>query len=272
MFSSSSFTLEKLIDVAISLGGRIVAALVIFIVGRFLISLINRVVAKVLAKRKVDAGVQSFTKSLVNILLMILLIVAIVSKLGIETTSFAALLASAGVAVGLALSGNLQNFAGGLIILVLRPFKVGDFIECQGVSGSVREIQIFHTILTTPDNKVVFIPNGSLSGGTIVNYSKEDTRRVDWVVGVEYGSDFDKVESTVRSVLAKDKRILQAPAPYIALSTLNSSSVDVVIRAWVKSGDYWDVCHNFNKQVYATFNEVGIGFPFPQLTVHQAKE
>ncbi|MDR1004449.1 MAG: mechanosensitive ion channel [Prevotellaceae bacterium] len=272
MFSSSSFTLEKLIDVSISLGGRILAAVVIFIIGRFLISLINKLVAKLLERRKVDAGVQSFAKSLVNILLMILLIVAIVSKLGIETTSFAALLASAGVAVGMALSGNLQNFAGGLIILVLRPFKVGDYIECQGVSGSVREIQIFHTIMNTPDNKVVYVPNGALSGGTITNYSKEDLRRVDWVVGVEYGSDFDKVERTVRSVLADDKRILQTPAPYVALSTLNSSSVDVVIRAWVNSSDYWDVCHNFNKQVYATFNKAGIGFPFPQLTVHQSKD
>jgi small conductance mechanosensitive channel len=272
MFDSSSFTLEKLIDLSVSLGGRILAALVIFIVGKFVISFLNKLVAKVLSRRKVDAGVQSFTKSLVNILLMILLIVAIVSKLGIETTSFAALLASSGVTVGMALSGNLQNFAGGLVILVLRPFKVGDFIECQGVSGSVREIQIFHTIMTTPDNKVVFVPNGALSGGTITNYSKEDTRRVDWVVGVEYGSDFDLVESTVRSVLAEDKRILSTPAPYVALSTLGSSSVDVVIRVWVKSGDYWDVCHHFNKEVYATFNKVGIGFPFPQLTVHQAKD
>ncbi|MDR0989168.1 MAG: mechanosensitive ion channel [Prevotellaceae bacterium] len=267
-----SFTVDKLIDLSISVGGRILAAILIFIVGRFLISLINKLVAKLLVKRSVDAGVQSFVKSLVNILLMILLIVAIISKLGIETTSFAALLASAGVAVGMALSGNLQNFAGGLILLVLRPFKVGDFIECQGVSGSVREIQIFHTILTTPDNKVVFVPNGALSGGTIVNYSKEDTRRVDWTIGVDYGEDFDKVESTVRTLLASDARILQTPAPYVALHTLNSSSVDVVIRVWVKSSDYWDVYHHINKTVYATFNKEGIDFPFPQLTVHQAKD
>jgi small conductance mechanosensitive channel len=263
---------ERLSDMAVSVGGRILAAIVIFIVGRYIIKLINRLVAKLMNRRNVDAGVQSFVRSLVNILLMILLIVAVIGKLGVETTSFAALLASAGVAVGMALSGNLQNFAGGLIILVLRPFKVGDFIECQGVSGSVSGIQIFHTMLTTPDNKVVFVPNGALSGGNIVNYSKEDTRRVDWTIGVDYGEDYDKVEQTVRTILAADKRILATPAPYIALNTLNTSSVDVVIRVWVKSADYWGVYHEINKNIYAVFNKEGIDFPFPQLTVHQAKD
>ena len=150
--------------------------------------------ARLLAKRHVDASIQSFVKSLVNILLTILLIIAVIGKLGVETTSFAALLASAGVAIGMALSGNLQNFAGGLIVLLFRPFKVGDWIESQGVSGTVREIQIFHTILTTADNKVIYIPNGALSSGTVTNYSREDTRRVDWVIGVEYGENYDKVE------------------------------------------------------------------------------
>ena len=228
--------------------------------------------ARILAKRRVDAGIQSFTKSLVNILLTVLLIVAIVNKLGVETTSFAALLASAGVAVGMALSGNLQNFAGGLIVLLFRPYKVGDWIESQGESGTVREIQIFHTILTTADNKVVYIPNGALSSGTIVNYSREDTRRVEWVIGVEYGENFDKVEEVTRRLIADDKRILDTPAPYIALQTLDASSVNVVIRVWVKSPDYWDVYFDMNRTIYATFNKEGIGFPFPQLTIHQAKD
>lgn len=169
--------------------------------------------SKLLVKRNIDASIQSFVKSLVNILLTILLIIAVIGKLGVETTSFAALLASAGVAIGMALSGNLQNFAGGLIVLLFRPFKVGDWIESQGVSGTVREIQIFHTILTTSDNKVIYIPNGALSSGTVTNYSREDTRRVEWIIGVEYGENYDKVESTVRRVLAADSRVLDTPEP-----------------------------------------------------------
>ncbi len=264
--------IQKLLDWGLNAGGHLLGAILIFIIGRFLISFLNRMLARILAKRRVDAGIQSFTKSLVNILLTVLLIVAIVNKLGVETTSFAALLASAGVAVGMALSGNLQNFAGGLIVLLFRPYKVGDWIESQGESGTVREIQIFHTILTTADNKVVYIPNGALSSGTIVNYSREDTRRVEWVIGVEYGENFDKVEEVTRRLIADDKRILDTPAPYIALQTLDASSVNVVIRVWVKSPDYWNVYFDMNRTIYATFNKEGIGFPFPQLTIHQAKD
>ena len=188
-FSKLQIFLQQLIDWSVSAGGRIIGAVLIFVVGRFLISLLRKMLARLLAKRHVDASIQSFVKSLVNILLTILLIIAVIGKLGVETTSFAALLASAGVAIGMALSGNLQNFAGGLIVLLFRPFKVGDWIESQGVSGTVREIQIFHTILTTADNKVIYIPNGALSSGTVTNYSREDTRRVDWVIGVEYGEN-----------------------------------------------------------------------------------
>lgn len=259
-------------DWGIDAGGRVLGALIVFIVGRFLVSFLNKMVARLLARRKVEPSVQTFVKSLVNILLTVLLIVAVVSKLGVETTSFAALLASAGVAVGMALSGNLSNFAGGLIVLLLRPYKVGDWIEAQGVSGTVREIQIFHTILTTADNKVIYIPNGALSSGTVINYSREDTRRVEWIIGVEYGENFDKVESTVRRVLAADARVLATPEPFVALHALDSSSVNVVIRVWVKKDDYWSVYFDLNKTIYAVFNEEGIGFPFPQLTLHQAKD
>ena len=174
-FSKLQIFLQQLIDWGVNAGGRIIGAIIIFVVGRFLISLLRKMLARLLAKRHVDASIQSFVKSLVNILLTILLIIAVIGKLGVETTSFAALLASAGVAIGMALSGNLQNFAGGLIVLLFRPFKVGDWIESQGVSGTVREIQIFHTILTTADNKVIYIPNGALSSGTVTNYSREDT-------------------------------------------------------------------------------------------------
>ena len=263
---------QQFLDWGVDIGGRILGAVIIFVVGKFLISFLKKMLARILKRRQMDAGVQSFVRSLVSILLNLLLVVAIVSKLGIETTSFAALLASAGVAIGMALSGNLQNFAGGLIILVFKPYKVGDWIDIQSVSGTVREIQIFHTILTTADNKVVYIPNGTLSSGTIVNYSREDTRRVEWVVGVEYGVDYDHVESVVRRILATDERILDTPAPFVALHALDASSVNVTIRVWVKTSDYWDVYFNMNKQIYATFNAEGIGFPFPQLTIHQAKD
>lgn len=263
--------IQQLTNWGISTGKQIIAALIIFLVGRLLISLVNKLVAKLLSRRHVDAGVQSFVKSFVNILLTILLIVAIISKLGVDTTSFAALLASAGVAVGMALSGNLQNFAGGLIILLFRPFKVGDFIECQGVSGAVKEIQIFHTILTSPDNKVIYVPNGGLSSGNIINYSREATRRVDWTFTFEYGEDYNKVESVINRLIAADERILNTPAPFVNLIALADSSVNVVVRVWVKSEDYWDVFFSMNKAVYATFNKEGINFPFPQITIHQAK-
>lgn len=263
--------LQTLIDLGVSAGGRLLGALLIFVVGRFIISFLNRLVARIMVRRHIDASIQSFVRSLVNILLTVLLIIAVVSKLGVETTSFAALLASAGVAVGMALSGNLQNFAGGLIVLLLRPYKVGDLIESQGVVGTVHEIQIFHTILLTADNKVIYIPNGSLSSGTVVNYSREETRRVEWIVGVEYGQSYEKVEATVQSILAADSRILQNPAPFIALHALDASSVNVVIRVWVKAPDFWGVYFDTNRAIYDTFNREGIGFPFPQLTVHRAE-
>ena len=257
---------------SLDLGRRILAALIIFIIGRLIISFLNKLVARILQRRKVDAGVQSFVRSLVHILLMILLVIAVISKLGIETTSFAALLASAGVAVGMALSGNLQNFAGGLIILIFRPYKVGDWIEAQNESGTVREIQIFHTILTTADNKTVYIPNGSASSGVIVNYSHEETRRVDWVIGVEYGEDYARVEEVARRIVAAEKRILSTPAPFIALDALDASSVNVRIRVWVKNSDYWGVYYDVQRAIYEEFNKAGIGFPFPQLTIHTAKD
>lgn len=269
-FSKAQIFIQQLIDWGVKAGGSILAALIVFVIGKFLIRIINKMVANVLARRHVDAGIQSFVKSLVNILLTILLIIAVVSKLGVETTSFAALLASAGVAVGMALSGNLQNFAGGLIVLLFRPYKVGDWIESQGVSGSVREIQIFHTILTTADNKVIYIPNGALSSGTVTNYSREATRRIEFIVGVEYGTDLNLVQSVTNDIINAEKRILQTPQPFIGLSALDTSSVNVTIRVWVNSEDYWGVYFDTNRAIYDGYNKAGISFPFPQLTVHQA--
>ncbi len=261
---------QQLIDSGIQAGGHILKAVIVFLVGRFLIRMLNRLVKRLMDKRNVDISIKTFVRSLVNILLTVLLIVSVVGALGVETTSFAALLASAGVAVGMALSGNLQNFAGGLVILLFKPYKVGDWIDAQNVSGTVKEIQIFHTILTTADNKLIYVPNGALSSGVVTNYSNQTTRRVEWIVGVDYGEDYNKVEKVVREVLATDKRILDDPAPFIALHALDASSVNVVVRVWVNSADYWGVYFDINKAIYATFNEQGINFPFPQLTVHQA--
>lgn len=272
MVSSGRFDmiLDKLIDMSISAGKNILVAIIVFIVGRFLISMINKFFAQILEKRKIDVTIKTFLKSLVNILLTLLLIVSVVGALGVNTTSFAALLASAGVAIGMALSGNLQNFAGGLIVLLFKPYKVGDWIEAQGVSGTVSEIQIFHTILTMADNKVVYIPNGNLSSGVVINYSRKETRRIEWVVGVDYGEDLAKVERVVRGLLDADVRILKDPAPVVALNALSASSVDVTIRVWVAAADYWDVNFEVRKNIYNEFNKQNINFPFPQLTLHKA--
>lgn len=262
--------LSKLIDGSWTLGKHILMAVIIYFVGRYIIKLINKLVARTLEKRNVDPAVKSFTTSLVNILLLVLLILSVIGALGVEMTSFAALLASAGVAIGMALSGNLQNFAGGLVILILRPFRIGDYIEFGGISGTVKSIQIFNTVLTTPDNKTIFVPNNSIATGTLTNYSREDTRRVDFSFGVDYGTDFQKVKQVIEKIIAEDGRILKDPAHFIALGELADSSVNVTVRVWTKTPDYWDVYFSINEKVYDTFNKVGIEFPFPQLTIHNA--
>lgn len=268
-----SRVLDSLVEQGAALGWTLIKALLVFIVGRFLISMINKLVQRVLLKRNIDPSIKTFVGSLIHIILMILLIVSVVGALGVQTASFAALLASAGVAIGMALSGNLSNFAGGLIILIFKPYKVGDFIEAQNLSGTVREIQIFHTVLTTTDNKVIYIPNGSLSSSAVINYSYQQVRRIDWTFGVEYGIDYAKVKGVLEEILAKDERILQEPAaPFIAMSQLADSSVNYVVRVWVNSPDYWNVYYDITRIVYERFNAEGIGFPFPQLTIHQAKD
>ncbi len=264
--------LQKIIDMALSAGKHILIAGVLFVVGRFIVRMLNRVVSKMLQRRHVDAGVQTFLRSLVNIVLNILLVITVIGALGVNTTSFAALLASAGVAIGMALSGNLQNLAGGLIVLLFKPYRVDDFIEVQGVQGKVREIQIFHTILVTVDNKVVYIPNGSTSSAVIVNYSREATRRVEWTIGIDYGEDVERARTAITEVLEADSRVLKDPAPFVAVSTLADSSVNIVVRVWVATENYWDVYHDTYRRIYDTFNGKGINFPFPQQTVHIVRE
>lgn len=264
--------LDRLINWSIEVGKDVIGALLIYIIGRFIIKQISRLLAKLLEKRKLEVSVQTFLKSLVNLLLNMVMAFAIIGKLGVETTSFAALLASAGVAIGMALSGNLSNFAGGLIILVFKPFRVGDYIDGPSASGTVNEIQIFHTIIATTDNRIVFVPNGQMSSNAVTNYSKMSTRRLEWTFGVEYGEDFDRVKAVLQKIISADSRILTTPEPFIALGELGASSVDIKVRVWVNAADYWDVHFDMNRIVYATFNKEGIGFPYPQITVHQAND
>ena len=264
--------IKQLISLALDAGKSILLATLIYVVGKFIINLINNLFRQMLERRKVDETIKSFLKSFVNILLTILLVITVVSALGVNTTSFAALLASMGVAAGMALSGNLQNLAGGIVILLFKPFKVGDVIEAQGVSGSVKEIQIIHTVLLTPDNKEIYLPNGSLSSGNILNYSKMDNRRVDLTISVEYGTEVACVEDALKYITDKDNRILRDPKPFYAVSQLAESSVDFTLRVWVNGADYWNVYFDLNKTVYEEFNRRGIGFPFPQIQVHTSKD
>lgn len=263
--------LQKLIDMGLAAGKNILLAIVVYITGRFIIKLINRLMLRTFARRKVELSVQTFLKSFINILLTIILIVSVISVLGINTTSIAALLASAGVAVGMALSGNLQNLAGGLIILVFKPYKVGDYIEAQGTQGTVREIQIFHTIVTRPDSTLAYVPNGAMSSGLITNYSRNELRRLDFVVGVDYGVDVSRVEEITRRIVDNNPLVLSDPAPFIAVDALAESSVNVLIRVWSKTTDYWKLYYDLRREIYDTYNREGIDFPFPQQTVHIAK-
>lgn len=270
--SNVDLLLQKLIDLSISLGKNILAALLVYIVGRLLVRLVIKLLMKMLDRRNVEVTVRSFLMSIVKVSLNILLLISVIGTLGVNTTSFAALIASAGVAIGMALSGNLQNFSGGLIILLFKPYKVGDWIEAQGVQGSVKEIQLFHTVLTTGDNKVIFLPNGSMSSAVVINYNREATRRVEWTFGVDYGQDIDQARQVIETVIQADKRILETPAPYIAVSALADSSVNILVRVWVNTEDYWSVCHEMNRVVYDSFMKNGIDFPYPQQTIHIVKD
>ena len=261
--------LETLLDQGTHLGLAILKALIIFIVGRYIIKFINKLVKKILHNRDVAPAVWTFVGSLVNITLTVMLLMAVIGALGIQTTSFAALIASAGVAIGMALSGNLSNFAGGIIILLFKPFKIGDNISTANVAGTVEEIQIFHTVLTTGYNLKVFVPNSSLSSGYINNFNVE-RRRIEWVFGVDYGVDFEKVKDTILKALKEESRILTEIEPFIELKELDASSVNIIVRVWVIASDYWDVYFNINKIIYRTFNEEKINFPYPQITVHKA--
>jgi len=247
---------------------KLLVCIAIYIIGKKLIRLLNKALGKLMNNRNLDVSVISFLTSLISILLTVVLIITIINILGINNSSFIALFASFGVAMGMALSGSMQNFAGGVMILLFRPFKVGDYILAQGQEGTVKSIQIFSTVLITSDNRTIYVPNGGLSNNTIVNYHNQHTRRIDWNINIEYGTDYDNAKAVIQSILSSDKRILKDPNPYIALKALNENSVELLIRVWVKRTNYWDVYYDVNEQIYKIFAANGIKIPFPQMKVH----
>lgn len=259
--------LTSLIDTSIKFGGRLLLCIIIYIIGKKIIKYLNALFKKLLTRRGIDPSVESFLISLVNIILYIVLFLSIVNILGIHSTSFVAILASVGIAIGMALSGTLQNFAGGVMILLFKPYKVGDYIEAQGQGGTVKEIQIFNTVLTTSDNRTIIIPNGGLSTGIITNTNQAD-RRVEWIIGIGYGQDIDKARSFVEILLKSDNRIFSNPTPLIAVNKLNNSSVDLVIRCWTKKENFWNVYFSMNERIYNTFSAENIEMPFPHMTVN----
>lgn len=259
-------------EIVTTYGPKLIAAILVLVIGLWVVKIISKVVRTLLKKSSVDVSLEGFLVSLISILLKVMVYISALGMLGIEMTSFIAILGAAGLAVGMALSGTLQNFAGGVMILLFKPFKVGDFIEAQGYMGSVKQIQIFVTMLTTPDNKTILIPNGPLSNGSLTNFSAQATRRVDLTYGIGYGDDIDKAYEVLKRLIDEDERILKDPEPFMALSELADSSVNIVVRLWVNAPDYWGVHFRMNEQVYKTFDKEGLSIPFPQRDVHIIKE
>ena len=263
--------LQWLIDLAVTYGLKLLGAIIVLLIGLWVIKAIMKGIRKRFDKKEMDPSLKPFLLSMISVLLKIMLVISVLTMVGIEMTSFIAILGAAGLAVGLALSGTLQNFAGGVIILIFKPFKVGDVIDAQGYVGAVNQIQIFITVLLTPDNKTVIIPNGPLSTGALVNFSVQPTRRVDWSFGIAYGDDYDKASAWIVELMEADERILKDPAPFVALGELADSSVNITTRAWVNAADYWGVYFDMHKKFYNGADAKGFSIPFPQLDVHMAK-
>ena len=253
-------------------GIKVIGAIIILILGRIAAGIGRKVVRKVLEKSKTDPAVVSFVGSMIYFLILIFAVLAALAKFGIQTASFVAILGAAGFAIGFALQGSLANFAAGVLILVLRPFKVGDYIDGAGVAGTVKDIHLFTTVLATPDNIKIMVPNGKLFGDTIKNFSGFDTRRIDFVIGIGYTSDIQKAYDVLMSLIKEDTRILSDPPTNIAVSELADSSVNFVVRPWVKRSDYWGVKFDLTRKIKEAFDENGIEIPFPQQVVHMLSE
>jgi small conductance mechanosensitive channel len=260
--------MDKIEEWVVFYGFKIVAAVAILIVGRWVAKALKKLIQKLMSKRDLDPIIVGFVSNLAYIALMAFIIIAAMGQLGIQTTSFIAVIGAAGLAIGLAFQGSLSNFAAGFLMILFRPFKAGDFIEGGGSAGIVEEIQVFTTKLKTPDNKIIIVPNSKMMGDNITNFSANPTRRVELVVGVSYSDDIDKVKEVLNAILSQDDRILKDPAPMIALSELADSSVNFVVRVWVNAADYWGVYFDTNETVKKRFDAEGISFPFPQRDVH----
>ncbi|MBN2316645.1 MAG: mechanosensitive ion channel [Sedimentisphaerales bacterium] len=247
---------------------QVVAAIIIFVVGRWLAKLISKLIAKAMKRAKVDATLTNFVENLSYIAMLVFVIIAAMNKLGVDTASFAVVVGAAGLAIGFALQGSLANFAAGVMLIIFKPFKVGDFVELAGQKGTVKEIQIFNTILNSPDNVRIVVPNGQVTSSNIMNYTVNGTRRVDLVVGVSYNDDLKKAKKVIEEVLAGENRILAEPATTVAVSELADSSVNIVVRPWVKTADYWDVYFNITEGVKIALDKNGITIPYPQMDVH----
>lgn len=260
--------LSKVLELLTVYGLKIVAAIAIFIIGRWIARFLKNVVQKMMTKKNIDATIVSFLVNLIYIALLTFVVLAALGQLGIQTTSFIAVIGAAGLAVGLALQGSLANFAAGFLMIIFRPFKVGDVIEAAGVLGIVEEIQVFTTKLRSPDNKTIIIPNAKLTADNITNFSTKDTRRVDLVCGIGYGDDIDKAKNVIAGILHNDERVLKDPAPTIGVVELGDSSVNIVVRPWVKTGDYWNVYFDTTENIKKRFDQEGISIPFPQRDVH----
>ncbi|MGB5166239.1 MAG: mechanosensitive ion channel domain-containing protein [Woeseiaceae bacterium] len=259
---------ENGINYAMTFGKNLLIAVAIYYVGKLVVSMMVRGMRKVMQAREVDKTLEVFLCNLVRMALMVVVIIAAIGQLGIETASFIGIFAAAGLAVGLALQGSLSNFAAGVLIVLFRPYRVGDFIEAAGIAGVVEQVQILTTILRTGDNKQVIVPNGQIMDSIITNYSAKDTRRVDMVIGVSYDDDLDKVRKTLQEIIAADERVLEDPAPVIAVAALADSSVNFNVRPWVNTADYWNVMWDLTEAIKKRFDQEGITFPFPQQDVH----
>lgn len=270
----SKIAMNDVISYITQFGKNVLVALVVYFVGRFIIKYTIKALRAVTQKRNVEASLTSFLNSLVSISLNVILAIIIIGILGIDTSSFLAVFASAGIAVGMALSGTLQNFAGGVLILILKPYKVGDYIEAQGFAGTVREIQIFNTVMATLDNQIIIIPNGPLATGSLKNSTTAPTRRVDIDVEVAYGADPDEVRQVLMNIIEADERIMRSGvfAPFIPMTTMGTSGITFQIRVWVKSPDYWGVKFDTTEKVYRELGKAGIEIPYPQMDVHIKNE
>ena len=261
--------IEKMVDVyVVPWSINIALAIVVFIVGRLIAKGLVKVLERILGRAKVDSMLVEFIGSIARAVLLLFVIIASLDMLGVDTTSLIAMLGAAGLAVGLALQGSLQNFASGVLLIIFRPFMVGDVIDAGGVIGKVEKITIFSTVMLTPDNREIIVPNGSIYGGTITNISARATRRIDMVFGIGYGDDIKKARDIMVQVMGSDERILKDPAPQVAVSELADSSVNFVVRPWVNAADYWDVKFDLTEKIKIAFDAQGVSIPFPQMDVH----